>query len=266
MSRCRTKFEISQIPAWSPLCWSLEGAGPGIGKSGQVHCIFFRYFQSNNTCVGFMSLKNNVHLWQPLFVEGLYWPQSHMHQVFFSRRAWRDWIPLGGDEGVELLAGKTTWLRSFSKSPNCLSVPSPAPQCPACPVIPIQKLHVSQSPCRAVGNVGVSSLGLPRFWNNTRYFVAGMCWVFFSSLLHLGHSAYNPTISSLKKNKNYLQVTFKTKGEAILNSAIFHFWHLVLPQALQLQIMLVGNGSFYAHLKKEGLYIMNRTRIKKLAV
>lgn len=103
-------------------------------------------------------------------------------------------------------------------------------------------------------------------WNNTRYFVAGICWVFFSHSLHLGHSAYNPTISSLKKNKNYLQVTFKTKGEAILNLAIFHFWHLVPPQALRLQIMLVGNGSFYAHLKKEGLYIMNRTRIKELAV
>jgi len=110
--------------------------------------------------------------------------------------------------------------------------------------------------------------GLQRLRIQWQAFVAGMCWVVLYHPLHLEHSAYSHTINSLKKmkKKNHLQVTFKTKEEAILNLAIFHFWHLVPPQALQLQIVLLGNGLFYTHLKREGLYIMNGTRIEELAV
>lgn len=60
--------------------------------------------------------------------------------------------------------------------------------------------------------------------------VPGVCCRYVLSVLlsplHLEHSAYNHAINSLKKEikkKPFLQVTFKTKEEAILNLAIFHF-------------------------------------------
>lgn len=195
---------------------------------------------------------------------GMCWTRSHNHQ-FFSGREW------GGDSSLLAEVGRLSCVlprqlaQGHSASWQMVPPPSQASLSSSCtPILPLRRQSLLE-PGFLLGLQGMwaQQSGLQRHRIQCQAFAAGMCWVFFSHSLHLEHSAYNHTINSLKI---YLQVTFKTKEEAILNLAIFHFWHLVPPQALQLQIMLVVNGFFYAHWKREGLYIMNGTRIKELAV
>lgn len=173
---------------------------------------------------------------------GMCWTWSHNHQVF-SGREWGD-SSLLAEVGRLSCVLQRQLAQGHSARWQMTPPPSQASLSTACtPILPLQRQSVLESVfLLGLQGVWAQQSGLQRLRIQCQAFVSGMCWV-ASHPLHLEHSAYNHTINSLKKwrgKKTHLQVTFKTKEEAILNLAIFHFWHLAPPQALQLQIMLVG--------------------------
>lgn len=123
-SQCRTRIEIFQILARSRAVLGAWGRRTQYWEiqTGSPHIQIFFFSQSNKMCMGSMCLENNLQLRQPLFMEGVYWTQSHNHQIFFGGRERRGWLLLG------IPSWATGWWDNLAKCTQPVARPPPGSQ------------------------------------------------------------------------------------------------------------------------------------------